>query len=107
MELDLDDLTAAVTARATRWQEAGVQLQLHHGLTRSKSSAWVDCTTAYHLAQLIVWTSGEAELRIGNIFTGTIAITTYEMHNAAELAACLDDLTSHLTPPIPGLDQQT
>ncbi|WP_346539609.1 hypothetical protein [Micromonospora sp. DPT] len=99
MELDLDDFAAAVTARAAGWQEAGVQWQLHYGPTRSKSSAWVDCTTAHHLAQLIVWTSGEAELSVGNVSTGAIAITNYEMSNAAELTACLDDLTSHLTPP--------
>jgi hypothetical protein len=99
MDLDLADFTAAVTARATGWQEAGVQWQLHHSPTRSKSSAWVDCTTVHHLAQLIVWTSGEAELSIGNISTGAIAITVYEISNATELAACLDDLTSHLTSP--------
>jgi hypothetical protein len=102
MELNLDDFAAAVTARATGWQEADVQWQLHHGPTPSKSSAWVDCTTAHHLAQLIVWTSGEAELNIGNISTGAIAITTYKMSSAAELATCLDNLTSHLTPPTTG-----
>jgi hypothetical protein len=99
MDLDLADFTAAVTSRATGWQKAGVQWQLHHGPTSSKSSAWVDCTTVHHLAQLIVWTSGEAELSIGNISTGAIAITIYEISNATELAACFDDLTSRLTSP--------
>jgi hypothetical protein len=99
MELDLEYLAAAVTARATGWQEAGVQWQLHHGPNRDKSSAWVDCITTDRLAQLIVWTSGEAELNIGDISTGAIAITNYQMSNIAELAAGLDGITSHLTPP--------
>jgi hypothetical protein len=96
MDLDLNDFVAAVTARAARWQQVGVQWQLHHGPTRDKSTAWVDCATARHEAQLIVWTSGEAELDVGDISTGTITSTHYEMSDTAELDVCLDDLTSQL-----------
>ncbi|AVT34285.1 hypothetical protein C6361_08410 [Plantactinospora sp. BC1] len=101
MELDLDDFTTAVAARGAQWQAAGVQWQLHYGPTCSKSSAWVECTTARHLAQLIVWTSGEADLEVGDISTGAITITRYEMSNAAELTACFDTLTQWLTDPTP------
>ena len=99
LDLDLDDFTTAVAARGAQWQAAGIQWQLHLGPTRSKSSAWVDCATAHHLAQLIVWTSGEADLEVGDISTGDITLTHYEMSNAAELAPCLDDRTERLTGP--------
>ncbi|MEV5768073.1 hypothetical protein AB0L34_26355 [Micromonospora sp. NPDC052213] len=99
MEFDLNDFVTAVAARRTQWQAAGVHWRLHHGPTRSKSSSWVDCTTAHHLAQLILWTSGEADLEVGDILTGAITITYYEMSNTAELATCLDDLTHRLTGP--------
>ena len=101
MELDLADFTTAVTARGEQWQAAGIQWQLHHGPTRSKSSAWVDCTTADRLAQLVVWTSGEADLEVGDISTGAVTITQYEMSDAAELATCLDDLTQQMTDAAP------
>ncbi|MGW4943387.1 immunity protein TriTu family protein [Actinoplanes sp. NPDC004185] len=96
MELDLDDFTTAVATRGLQWQAAGVQWQLHHGPTRSKSSAWVDCTTARHLARLIVWTSGEADLEVGDISTGAVTITHYQMSDAAELDVCLEDLTNQI-----------
>jgi hypothetical protein len=53
-------------------------------------------------AQLIVWTSGEADLDVGDIATGAVTVTHYEMSSAAELATCLDDLTSQLTAPAEG-----
>ncbi|MEV6929038.1 hypothetical protein AB0M46_31735 [Dactylosporangium sp. NPDC051485] len=102
MELSLNDFAAAVAARAAWWQEAGVQWQLHYGPAHDKSAAWVDCTTAHREAQLTVWTSGEAELDVGDVSTGAITSTHYELSDTAELAVCLDDLTGQLTAPTGG-----
>lgn len=97
MNLDLDDFADAVTTRTAQWSSAGVRWELHRGPTRDKSAAWIVCTTTDREAQLTVWTSGEAELDIAQISTGTVTSTHYEMSTAADLTACLDDLTHRLT----------
>ncbi|MFG3602744.1 hypothetical protein [Micromonospora chersina] len=97
MDLDLDDFADAVTARASQWNSAGVRWELHRGPTRDKSAAWIVCTTTDREAQLTVWTSGEAELDLVQISTGTVISTHYEMSTAADLTACLDELTHRLT----------
>ncbi|MGC4795758.1 hypothetical protein ACLQ3H_16795 [Micromonospora saelicesensis] len=97
MDLNLDDFADAVTARASQWNSAGVQWELHRGPPRNKSAAWIVCTTTDRQAQLIVWTSGEAELDLAQISTATVFSTHYEMSTAADLTACLDDLTHRLT----------
>ena len=61
MDLDPNDLVATVTARAARGQEAGGSITAS---TRGKSAA---CVPARHEAPLIVWTSGEAEMDVGDI----------------------------------------
>lgn len=75
----------------------GVQWQLTFGPERDKASAWVDCETDELLAQLIVWTSGEAELAARNIVTGVIDQVHHELASPQELSTCLDDLTNRLT----------
>ncbi|MDW5325336.1 hypothetical protein [Plantactinospora sp. KLBMP9567] len=97
MDLDLGDFTDAVTARTAQWANAGVRWELHRGPTRDKSAAWIICTTADREAQLTVWTSGEAELDIAQISTGTVTSTHYDMSTAADLTTCLDELTHQLT----------
>jgi hypothetical protein len=59
----------------------------------------VDCTAARHRAQLIVWTSGEAELSVGNRSTGAIATTTYEMTASSNSPLAAATITDRLTPP--------
>ncbi|TDB69437.1 hypothetical protein [Micromonospora sp. KC723] len=97
MDLNLDNFADAVTAHARQWNNAGIRWELHRGPTRDKSAAWIVCTTTDHEAQLTVWTSGEAELDIAHISTGTVTSTHYEMSTTADLTACLDDLTHRLT----------
>jgi hypothetical protein len=97
MDLDLDDFADAVTAHASHWNSADVRWKLHRGPTRDKSAAWIVCTTMDRVAQLTVWTSGEAELDLAQISTGTVISTHYEMSTTADLTACLADLTHRLT----------
>lgn len=96
MNLDLDDFADAVTARASQWNRTGVRWKPYRGPTRDKSAAWIVCTTTDREAQLTVWTSGEAELDLAQISTGTLISTHYEMSTAADLTACLNDLTHRL-----------
>ncbi|MDR7321480.1 MULTISPECIES: hypothetical protein [Catenuloplanes] len=46
---------------------------------------------------MVVWTSGEGDLEVGDTSTGAVAVTRYEVSNGAELAGCLDALTQRLT----------
>ncbi|GIM95767.1 hypothetical protein [Paractinoplanes toevensis] len=103
MELDLDDFATVATARAAHWRAEGVECQLHRNSTGSKPSAWIDCTTMRRLVQLTVWTSGEAELLVGDVAVNDIAVTVYQLNSITELAACLDDLAAALSlPPASG-----
>ncbi|MGC5286119.1 hypothetical protein [Micromonospora sp. DT231] len=97
MELDLDVFADAVTSHASQWNDAGVHWKLHRGPTRDKSAAWIHCATKDREAQLTVWTSGEAELDLADLSAGTVISTHYDMSTAADLTACLDELTHRLT----------
>ncbi|WP_197043358.1 hypothetical protein [Saccharothrix sp. NRRL B-16314] len=97
IELDLAQFAAAVHAHAPRWERAGIRWQLTFGPERDKSAAWVDCETGDLAGQLVVWTSGEAELDAGNLATGVIDQVHYELVSPHELGTCLDDLTNWLT----------
>lgn len=95
--LDLAQFAAAVRAYAPRWERAAIRWQLTFGPERDKSAAWVDCETGDLASQLIVWTSGEAELVAGNLTTGVIDHVHYDLASPKELNTCLDDLTHRLT----------
>lgn len=97
IELDLAQFAAAVRAHAPRWERAGIRWQLTFGPERDKSAAWVDCETGDLAGQLIVWTSGEAELAAGNLATGVIDQVHHDLASPRDLGSCLDDLTRRLT----------
>ncbi|MEU4403871.1 hypothetical protein AB0F88_05055 [Streptosporangium sp. NPDC023963] len=94
-DFDLAHFAAAVHDRAPGWETADVQWQLTIGPTRDKSAAWVTCEDARRVIQLTVWTSGEAELDVGDLASGTTASVHYDLATSEDLAACLDDLTQH------------
>ena len=97
IELDLAQFAAAVHAYAPRWESAAIRWRLTFGPEHDKSAAWVDCEAGDLAGQLIVWTSGEAELAAGNLATGVIGQVHYDLANPEELGTCLDDLTQRLT----------
>lgn len=97
LELDLAQFAAAVRAHAPQWERAGIQWQLTFVPERDKSAAWVDCETGDLAGQLIVWTSGEAELTAGNLAAGVIDLVHHELASPHDLGSCLDDLTRRLT----------
>ena len=96
IELDLAQFAAAVHAHAPQWERAGIRWQLTFGPERDKSAAWVPCETGDLEGELIVWTSGEAELAAGNLTTGVIDQVHYELASPPEPSTCLDDLTNRL-----------
>lgn len=96
IELDLAQFAAAVHAHAPRWERAGIRWQLAFGPKRDKSAACVDCETGDLAGQLIVWTSGEAELMTGSFSTGLIDQVHYDLTSPQDLSTCLDDLTQRL-----------
>ena len=98
-DFDLNDFAAAVHEHGPSWQAAGIDWQLLFGPTRDKPAAWVTCETTRTLAQLTIWTSGEAELDTGDVANGTHTSTHYDITTPQDLTACLDDLTQKLNPP--------
>ncbi|WP_155353327.1 hypothetical protein [Acrocarpospora macrocephala] len=96
-DFDLTDFAAAVHDRAPGWESAGVLWQLTIGPARDKAAAWVTCEDAHRATKLTIWTSGEAELDLGDLASGTITSVHYDLANSEDLAACLDDLTQHFS----------
>jgi hypothetical protein len=96
LDFDLADFASAVQERGAGWDAAGIQWQFTLGPTRDKSAAWVTCETTQAIAQLTIWTSGEAELDIGDLTTGATSHIHYDL-TRQDLASCLDELTQRLT----------
>ncbi|MFI0354088.1 hypothetical protein [Actinomadura sp. 9N407] len=100
-EFDLTLFTAAIQDRGSNWEPDGTRWQLTTGPIRDKSAAWVTCENTHTAAQLMVWTSGEAELDIADLITGSSTSTHFEFAGPQDLYACLDHLTERLNTPNP------
>jgi hypothetical protein len=98
IEFDLTQFATAVCAHAPQWERMSIKWQLIFGPERDKSAAWVNCETDDLLGELIVWTTGEAELATASITTGATDQTHYDLTTNEDLDACLDDLTHRLAP---------
>ena len=89
-----------MNSRAAQWADSGVRWQLHRGPAHDKSAARFDCGFKDREATLVIWTSGEAELDIGDVTTtGVITTTQYGLSTLADLATCLDGLLDKLISP--------
>ncbi|WP_165872996.1 hypothetical protein [Nocardioides jejuensis] len=86
--MDLEALTELVTARAERWRSAGATWELVRGDVTSKPASWVALMNGPALAQLTVWTSGEAELDWGD--GETTGAAHYNLATRLDLDAALD-----------------
>jgi hypothetical protein len=94
---DLAQFATAVHARAQQWEQASIRWQFTIGPEREKSGAWLSCETDDLLGELIVWTTGEAELAIADPTTGTVDQAHHDLTTAEDLDTCLSDLTHRLT----------
>lgn len=76
--------------------ERGITLTLSRtGEDRPKTAAWITGTRGDHDAQLVVWSSGEAEFTAGTPGNPT-ANEHHELEGSEELEALLDRLLSVL-----------
>ncbi|EME63507.1 hypothetical protein [Amycolatopsis decaplanina] len=96
-ELDLAQFVAAVHTYAPKWEATAIQWQLTLGPDYEKRAAGVVCETGDMVGWFSIWTSGEAELEVGNLDTGVVDCVHYDLANPEELSARLDDLTRRLT----------
>ncbi|MEU3766173.1 hypothetical protein AB0E55_14035 [Amycolatopsis keratiniphila] len=94
--IELAHFIAAVHTYAPKWEATAIQWQLTLGADHEKRTAWVACETGDRVGWFGIWTSGEAELEIGNLDTGVVDCVHYDLSNPEELSACLDDLTRRL-----------
>jgi hypothetical protein len=96
-DVDLDLFERLVESKAREWEQSGIRTEFHRGPQRTKSSAWVNCETEWSIAQLVVWTSGEADLSwCAKDTRDAPLVDTYELTSEIGLLGCLDDLTAHL-----------
>jgi hypothetical protein len=99
--VDLDAFAALVAQRRSVWKEQGIEVDFlppGRSASWSKPSASVRCETSRTLAELVVWTSGEADLttfRRDLDRSDHPSVRHYEI-TEAELPRCLDDLTEYL-----------
>jgi hypothetical protein len=99
--MDLDAFAALVDERRSIWAEQGIEIEfLPPGRSAQwpKPSASVRCETARKLAELVVWTSGEADLttfRRDLDPSDCPSVRHYEI-TETDLPSTLDDLTDYL-----------
>ncbi|GAB2740632.1 hypothetical protein GCM10027199_09100 [Amycolatopsis magusensis] len=55
-----------------------------------KRAAWVVCETGDMVGWFVVWTSGEAELEVGNLDSGVVDCVHYDLADPEELSVRLD-----------------
>ncbi|MFD5092451.1 hypothetical protein ACFWMR_17745 [Amycolatopsis thailandensis] len=67
IKLDLAQFVAAVHTYAPKWEATSIRWQLTLGSEYEKRAAWVVCETGDMVGWFVIWTSGEAELEIGNL----------------------------------------
>jgi hypothetical protein len=99
--MDLDVFATLVDQRRSIWAKQGIEVEFRapgRSAEWPKPSASVRCETSQKLAELAVWTSGEAEL---TTFPRALdpsdnpSVRHYEI-TETELPSTLDDLTEYL-----------
>jgi hypothetical protein len=97
-DLDLRHVTAAVQARASVWESAGVRWSLTVGSEPAGSAAVIVCETSHVLADLTVWAGGDAKMKVVMRPTKLSKLFYYHLATADDVATCLNELTSQLVP---------
>ncbi|MFD0538966.1 hypothetical protein ACFQY7_39820 [Actinomadura luteofluorescens] len=89
-------ITAAIQDRGPAWEATGTQWQITTGPKTDKPSVWVTCENTHNLAQLTIWSSGEAELDLGHPTDDATTSIHYDLATHEDLATRLGDLTDLL-----------
>lgn len=87
----LDRFEELMNAAASDW--AGAELQVHRSEPRDKTSVWADVLSPAGAGQLIVWSSGEADLVWQAAGSENAPMQEhYELVSEAGIELCIDDL---------------
>ena len=95
--MDLNLFARLVEQKRPLWEAHGIEVEFQNGPPRDKSAAWVSCAGRSALVQLIVWTSGEADLSTASRDSDDPPVVEhYEITSEVGLLECLDDVTMYL-----------
>lgn len=75
-----------VQQQSETWQRISIDWTVTYGPTRDKSAAWVSCSAPGRQGSLIVWTSGEVELDVGDVATGDVESKHFDVTDREGLA---------------------
>jgi hypothetical protein len=92
--VDLRVLESLVSGRADEWTRLGITWSY---VNNHPEAARVRCESPVALADLVVWSTGDADITWGRLDNGEATTEHYEVTSEIGLISCLDDLTSHLT----------
>ena len=97
---NLDVFVALVDRRRSSWEQQGIKAEFRRSPTSwLKPSASVRCEGSKRIAELIVWTTGEAELLTAPLDLAPSdwpPARHYEITSEMELSGCLAELTEYL-----------
>jgi hypothetical protein len=97
-EFDLRHATAAVHARSDEWENAGVRWSLTVGSERDGSVASLTCEIDQVSVRLIIRADGDAEINVFSQPAKPSSLYYYRLATAADVAACLNELTRLIIP---------
>jgi hypothetical protein len=93
--VDLEVFSDAVGRRAEKWTALGIASTFRHPSDeerrRSKWAAAAGLESADALGELVIWTSGEAEMTVAYLSDGAMRLV--HEFTEADLSGYLDDLT--------------
>ena len=94
--MDLDVFASLVDQRRSIWAQHGIAVEFRR--SDEHGSASVTCEGSVKIAQLIVWTSGEADLGTSSKDSpeDDPSWHLYGIISESQLPGCLDDLTKYL-----------
>jgi hypothetical protein len=93
VDFDLNLLAPAFAARAADWENLGVVCGAPSEPSATVKPASQIVLESYgHLADFVLWTSGEAEGTVIRLSDGRRMVKVYQLHTAADLDSAVDDL---------------
>ncbi len=92
----LDLLDDAVAQRRSRWEVLGCTVEVVRWPETDKPAASLRVESASATGELILWTSGEADMTFAELPVQEIVTEHYELTGWDGLDGCLDDFEGHL-----------
>jgi hypothetical protein len=94
----INHLSSWFDQNAAGLRERGLEVSLKRGSAQAdKASAWIDIDSPDALGQLILWESGELDLRVGDRKSGDLSVNEHrDIQTEDELDDALRDLIAAL-----------